>query len=93
MPIGSGNVFVANSRPNPFRNEVTLSFNLAQSGPVTVEIYSADGRRVETLAKGELPAGPQSIRWQLNQNTPSGVYFYKVLAGADQATGKLMRVE
>jgi hypothetical protein len=92
-PIGIGNVFVASSRPNPFRRDVTLSFNLPQSGPVTVEIYSADGRRVETLAKGEMPAGPHSIQWKLNQSTPSGVYFYKVLAGADQATGKLMRVD
>jgi hypothetical protein len=93
VPVGGGNVFVANSRPNPFRKDVTLSFRLPQAGPVTVEIYSADGRRVQTLAKGEMPAGEHSLQWKLEETTPSGVYFYRVLAGSDQATGKLMRID
>jgi len=93
LPLATGNVFVANSRPNPFRDEVTLNFNLPVSGPVAVEIFSADGRRVQTLAKGEMEAGPHSLQWKLEGGIPSGVYFYRVLAGADQATGKLMRVD
>jgi hypothetical protein len=92
-PLVTGNVFIANSAPNPFRDEVTLSFNLPQSGPVKVEIYSADGRRVQTLAEGEMEAGPQRVAWKLDRHTPSGVYFYRVLAGSDFATGKLMRVD
>ncbi len=92
-PVGAGNVFVANGRPNPFRDEVTLSFNLPTSSPVTVEIYSADGRRVQTIAKGEMPAGPQSLQWKLDRSTPSGVYFYRVLAGQNEATGKLTLVD
>lgn len=93
LPLASGNVFVANSRPNPFRNEVTLNFNLPVSGPVAVEIFSADGRRVQTLAKGEMEAGPHTLEWKIDRSIPSGVYFYRVMAGADQATGKLMRVD
>jgi hypothetical protein len=93
LPLASGNVFVANSRPNPFRDEVTLSFNLPQSGPVAVEIFSADGRRVQTLAKGEMTAGRHSLQWKLDRNTPSGVYFYRVVSGEDHATGKLMRID
>lgn len=93
LPVASGNVFVANSRPNPFRDEVTLNFNLPQSGPVSVEIFSADGRRVQTLAKGEMEAGQHSLQWKIDRHVPSGVYFYRVVSGADQATGKLMRVD
>jgi hypothetical protein len=92
-PIDQGNVFVANSRPNPFRNAVTLSFTLPHAGPVSVEIYSADGRRVETLAQGDLPAGQHSVQWSLDARTPSGVYFYRVVAGSQQVTGKLMRID
>jgi hypothetical protein len=92
-PISQGRVFVASSRPNPFRNEVTLSFTLPQSGPVSVDIYSADGRRVQTLAKGDMTAGQHQLSWKLDRDTPSGVYFYQVVAGGDYATGKLVAVD
>ncbi len=90
--LGEGNVFVARGAPNPFRNSVTFSFALAKAGPVSVEIYSADGRRVDTLVNGERPAGPQSVTWNLNRETPSGMYFYKVVAGNERSTGKLTRL-
>jgi flagellar hook assembly protein FlgD len=92
-PLASGNVFIASSSPNPFRNSVTLNFTLPQSGPVMVEIYAADGRRVQTLAKGEMGAGPHSLQWDIDRSTPSGVYFYRVVAGTEHATGKLMRID
>jgi hypothetical protein len=92
-PFSSGRVFVAQSRPNPFRNEVTFNFTLPQSGPVSIEIYSADGRHVDTLTKGEMAAGEHSVAWTLGKNTPSGMYFYRVIAGNNQATGKLTRVD
>ncbi len=92
-PISTGDLFVANSLPNPFRTATTLSFTLSLSGPVSVEIYSADGRLVDTLAKGELPAGRHSLVWAASKHAPSGIYFYKVVAGARQSTGKLTRID
>jgi hypothetical protein len=92
-PITSGNVFVVRSQPNPFRNQVNVSFSLPKPGPVSVEIYSADGRRVQTLAKGEMTAGPHSLTWKLDEKTASGVYFYKVLAAGSESSGKLVRVD
>lgn len=92
-PIASGNLFVASSSPNPFRNSVTLSFTLPQAGEVAVEIYGADGRRVQTLAQGEMAAGPHSLQWNIDRTVPSGVYFYRVVGASGQATGKLMRID
>ena len=92
-PIAEGNVFVASSRPNPFRDHVNFSFTLPRSGPVSVEIYSADGRRVSTVAKGEMAAGQHTFSWSLSKDTPSGVYFYRVLAGSNESTGKITRVD
>jgi hypothetical protein len=92
-PITTGNVFVARSAPNPFRNQVSFAFTLPQPGPVSVEIYSADGRHVKTVAKGEMAAGQHNLTWSLDRATPNGMYFYKVLAGDQQATGKITRVD
>ncbi|HET9253020.1 MAG TPA: T9SS type A sorting domain-containing protein [Candidatus Eisenbacteria bacterium] len=92
-PISGGNVFVARSAPNPFRDKVTFSFSLPQSGPVSVEIYSADGRHIQTVAKGQMAAGPHTVSWSMDRETPSGMYFYRVLAGDQQTTGKITRVD
>jgi hypothetical protein len=92
-PITEGNVFVARSQPNPFRSQVSLSFTLPKAGPVSVEIYSADGRHVTTLAKGEMPAGQHSLSWAVDKSTPSGLYFYRVLAGEESSTGKITHVD
>ncbi len=92
-PMAEGSVLVAHSAPNPFRNRVNLSFALPQGGPVSVEIYAADGRRVQTLAEGELPAGQHTVTWNIDRATPVGMYFYKVLAGNQRATGKITRID
>jgi hypothetical protein len=92
-PLATGSVFVARSAPNPFRNQVSFTFTLPRSGRVLVEVYSADGRRVQTLAEGDMTAGPHSIAWNLDRDTPSGMYFYKVTAGNSQATGKIVRID
>ena len=92
-PLTSGRVFVANSLPNPFRNQVLFNFTLPESGPVAIEIYSADGRHVDTVAKGEMTAGTHSVTWAIDKKTPSGVYFYKVVAGNQQSTGKITRID
>ena len=93
VPEASGQFFfAARSAPNPFRNEVSFNFTLPRSGPVKVEIYTPDGRRVKTFAEREMPAGPQAIHWTVDRALPSGMYFYKVLAGEHVATGKVARV-
>jgi hypothetical protein len=91
-PITTGNVFLAFGAPNPFRNEIDITFTLPASGPVSVDIYSADGRHVQSLADGELPAGPNRLTWEVGRETPAGMYFYRVVAGNNRTTGKITRV-
>ncbi len=91
--ITSGQVFVARSAPNPFRNRVNISFELPKSDNVEVQIFAADGRLVETLHDGVLSAGRHSLAWSVDRATPSGMYFYRVVAGGSQSTGKIARVD
>jgi hypothetical protein len=93
VPVGTGRVLVTNSAPNPFRNGANLSFTLPQAAQVTVEIYSANGRHVDTLVDGEMAAGTHSLTWRPAGNTPSGVYFYKVFANGLQGSGKVVRID
>jgi hypothetical protein len=92
-PVAAGQRFVVRSAPNPFRNQVSITFSLPEAGRATVQVFGADGRLIRTLADGEMPAGQQSVRWDVDREVPSGMYFYKVLAGNQRSTGKITRVE
>jgi len=92
QPISDGRVFVARSAPNPFHSAVSFSFELPKAGNVAVQVYSADGRLVSTLHNGQMEAGQHSITWNVDKATPSGMYFYKVVANGNESSGKIARI-
>jgi hypothetical protein len=92
-PAGdAGQVFVARSTPNPFRNQVNFAIELARESDVSVEIYGADGRLVDTLRNGRMSPGQHTVSWSVGRDMPSGMYFYKLVAGENRATGKIARI-
>jgi hypothetical protein len=93
VPDNQGRVFVTHGAPNPFTRRVGIGFTLATAGPVQVEIFGANGSRVATLAEQHLPAGWHRLTWEAGPSVPTGVYFYRVLAGQQQATGTIVRVD
>jgi hypothetical protein len=70
--------------PNPFSQTATLSFSLAQGGPVELAIYSVGGRRVRTLARDVREPGEYSVLWNGRDDDgnamPAGVYFVRMQA-------------
>ncbi len=68
--------------PNPFNPETSIALTLRNNGPVTMRIYSIDGRLVRTLMNGQhTPSGTHEVRWNgiddQGRHVPSGVYFVK----------------
>ncbi len=82
----------------PARNNLipatTISFDLAQKGPVSLRIYNVAGRLVRTLVDGERDAGSYSEIWDGKNETGSslgsGVYFLRMKTGAFESTRKLV---
>jgi hypothetical protein len=69
-------------RPNPFNPRAEISFTLSSAGaagPVQLEIYDLEGRRIANLFEGQLGPGPHMRTWNglSDDGTParSGVYF------------------
>lgn len=64
--------------PNPFNGETAIAYQLAESGPVTLAIYTVTGQHVRTLVDEDQEAGPHRVHWNgLNnagQPVASGVY-------------------
>ena len=61
---------------------------------VTLRVYDVAGRLVTTLAQQNYPAGAHTITWngidRRGVSVASGVYFYRITAGADTATKKMV---
>jgi hypothetical protein len=93
VAVGEGRVLVTHGTPNPFHSRLNVRFALARAGRVTVQLYAADGRLVDTIADGDMPAGEHSLEWKAGSHVPSGVYFYKVFANGLRSSGKVVRVD
>ncbi len=79
--------------PNPSRGSATVVFGLAQAGPVEISLYSVDGRRVRTLARGFREAGEYRMAWDGCDDTgralAPGAYFIRMVTPGAQFTRKL----
>lgn len=74
------------NRPNPFNPKTTISFVLSNPADATLVVYDVAGRRIRTLVQGKLHAGAHNVAWDgrddMGRSVESGVYLYKLDAGA-----------
>ena len=89
-----GKFGLAQNMPNPFNPKTTIAFNLTAPGDVTLEIYDVAGRRVVTLLDRHMAAGTHVAQWDGRtsdgKRAASGVYFYKLAAGDEMTSRKMV---
>lgn len=73
--------------PNPFNPSTLIKFTLPERLHVEVRVYDVLGRMVQTLVNGTLGAGQHEVTWD-GSRLPSGVYFYRVIAGSYSSVKK-----
>jgi len=81
---------LAQNYPNPFNANTNISFDLAEAGNVSLNVYDITGRLVVTLVDGQMDAGSHVVAWDAS-SVSSGVYFYK-LTTADYSATKSMNL-
>jgi hypothetical protein len=75
--------------PNPFNPTTVISWRLAESGPVNLNIYNILGENVATLVSENLKAGYHQAEWDAS-GFASGVYFYNLQAGEKRDVKKMV---
>ncbi|MCD4847791.1 MAG: T9SS type A sorting domain-containing protein [Candidatus Aegiribacteria sp.] len=71
--------------PNPFRESISFSYDLSETGYVNVTIYDMTGRLIETLLNEEQQTGLHSINWKASDMNP-GMYLCRISSGAESET-------
>ena len=75
--------------PNPFNPSTTIRYQLPAEEFVTLKIYDITGREAATLVEGTMPPGSYTVRFDASR-LASGMYFYRLLAGSQVITKKMV---
>ena len=78
--------------PNPFNPETIISFRLDKRSEVTLEIFTVEGRIVQTLVNSRYLPGNHSIRFDAS-SLSSGMYFYRLNTQNQSLTKKLILIK
>lgn len=74
--------------PNPFNPMTTIRFDVGKRSVVTLAIYDLRGTKVRTLVDEQLPPGAYTVEFDAT-GLASGLYFYRLEAGASVRVRKL----
>ena len=77
--------------PNPFNPTTTINYALAENIRIKIEIFNMLGKKVEVLVDEPGLAGYHSYKFQ-SGNLASGVYLYRIQAGAFVKTKKMLLI-
>lgn len=76
--------------PNPFNPFTVINYNLSKPGHVNLQVFDCRGREVAKLVnRFELP-GSYSINFNAAKGIKNGIYYYRLTAGKDVMTRKML---
>jgi hypothetical protein len=82
------------NRPNPFKTETAIHYQLSQPNVVTIVIYNVSGQCIKTLVNESKAAGYYTVHWngqsQDNQRVSNGIYFCRMKAGEYTSVKKIL---
>ena len=74
--------------PNPVITITTISYTLVKPQDVHFTVYNVQSQIVSTMQERQ-DAGEQKIQWNA-EGMPAGMYYYRIVAGKQTASGKLI---
>jgi bilirubin oxidase len=90
--IVPGTFSLGQNFPNPFNPKTVINYQLPMNSLVTLKVYDVLGREIKTLVNERQNAGSQNVTFNAS-NLPGGVYFYRLQAGKNTATKKLVLIK
>jgi len=76
--------------PNPFNPSTTIAFALSSRQHATLTVFDVLGRQVDMILDRVLESGDFTATWVPGPSAPSGVYYYRLVAGMSTITRKMI---
>jgi hypothetical protein len=81
--------------PNPTASTSTVQFSIpekdgANAISVSLDVFDMTGRKVITIANGQFAPGFYNGAWEPNEALGNGMYFYRLMAGGEVVTSKVI---
>ncbi len=86
------NFSLSQNYPNPFNPTTNIKYQIKSKGLVTFKIYDILGKEIATLVNEKQSPGTYEVSWD-GSAYPSGVYFYKLIAGNFSETKKMLLIK
>jgi len=78
--------------PNPFKDELQLTYSLPEKASVTVELYTSNGTKLATLVSNQMQSGKQTIKQDVSKYTQQpGIYLLKLSVGNKTYIEKIVK--
>ncbi|MGB9590322.1 MAG: T9SS type A sorting domain-containing protein, partial [Candidatus Hydrothermia bacterium] len=77
--------------PNPFRDNIVISYSLPNESYVWLKIYDVSGRRIKEIVAGKETAGPHDLILD-TKDMAAGVYFLRLDHPQGQFTKKITKI-
>jgi C1A family cysteine protease len=82
--------------PNPFYDEVSVTYIHKRQGNVEISVNNLIGQRVKNFGSAEQPPGTYTVTWDgindYGKKVPKGIYFLTIKAEDDQVASKLVSI-
>ncbi|MBU8922838.1 MAG: Ig-like domain-containing protein [Bacteroidales bacterium] len=90
----SSSLTLRQNRPNPFNPSTTINFYLPEACNVLLEVFDVTGRQIAVLHNGPVDRGERSVEWRGldsgGNRVSSGIYFYRLTAGRESISKKMV---
>jgi hypothetical protein len=88
---------LSQNAPNPFNPTTTIRYALPEASDARLTIYNVLGQEVRALVHAAQPQGVHSVEWDgrdaFGRPVATGLYIYRLVAGAHVATRKMVFVK
>ena len=83
--------------PNPFNPSTIIPYQLSAATQVRLDVFNLLGQRIATLVDAERSAGFHTARWSATDAAEravgAGVYFYRLTAGGEHLTRRMVLID
>jgi PKD repeat protein len=90
VTVNSSKDPLLNIYPNPFKEGISISFNLADQKRVNIAVINTSGKIIANITNEQYPAGEHQLRWNSKGHKP-GVYILRMTVGYNVYTSKIVK--